>query len=391
MKYNEVAILDIGSKKVNIAIGERTAKGIFNIKGFGSCYYGGFAGGAWFNVDDLKVAVSKAVSMAEMEAGIKIKKLYIGVPSEFSAIVCKEVVLARARSSKINDADITALYEQGDTYVNHPKYTTINYSAIYYTIDDLTQRYIEPRGLNAYKLTGLLSYILCERTFTLLFENIARELGLKEVEYISAIWAETMSLFNDDARAKAVLLADVGYITSSVAVVRGDGLLHLSSFSLGGGHIESDIALMFEVPFKVAQEIKGKIDISLEYTAEDFYSAGEDGKYHLSATDINEVAKARLNTIVEFINEGINQSQFECPPYATVYLTGGGVTGIRGAREYIAAKLGKQVEIVCPQVPQYNKPEFSSSISLLDVAGRLNSNNKGAFASLFQKLVSKFS
>ncbi|MEG1791356.1 MAG: cell division FtsA domain-containing protein [Clostridia bacterium] len=388
-KANDVAILDIGSKKVIVLIGEKTAKGIFNIKGVGSCGYSGFVGGEWFNVSDLKTAVAKSVNMAEADAGTKIKKLYIGVPSEFSALVCKEVILSRARASRIGDDDISALYEQGDTYANHAKYSTINYSAIYYTLDDSTRRYVEPRGLSAYKLTGLLSYILCERSFTALFEEIAHELKFKEIEYISAIWAETMSLFDETTRNKPTLLADIGYITSSIAVVRGDGLLHLASFSLGGGHIESDIAMMFEVPFKIAQEVKSKIDISLNYAEDAFYEAGEGGKYHLCANDINEVTKARLDTIVGFIQEGILQSGVDCPPYTTVYLTGGGVTQVRGAKEYMAAKLGKQIEIVFPSVPMFNKPQFSSSIGLLDIASKLNANGQSAFTNILKKLISK--
>lgn len=115
-KLNDVAVLDIGSKKISVMIGNKTPKGVFNVKGFGSCYYSGFSGGKWFNVQDLKSAVGKALHVAEAESGVKAKKLYIGVPSEFIAIVVKEVVLARGRAQRITDADVTELFEQGDTY-----------------------------------------------------------------------------------------------------------------------------------------------------------------------------------------------------------------------------------------------------------------------------------
>jgi Actin-like ATPase involved in cell division len=388
-KAKDVAVLDIGSKKVSVLVGEKTNKGVFNIKGYGSCYYSGFVGGEWFNVSDLRSAVTKSLAAAEMESGLKIKKIYIGVPSEFTAIVCKEVILSHARASRISDADIAALFEQGDTYANHSKYTTVNCSAIYYTLDDMTRRYVEPRGMSAYKLTGLLSYILCERKFTALFEDIAHELKLKEVEYVSAIWAETMSLFDAATRNKPLVLADVGYISSSVAVVQGDGLLNLSSFSLGGGHIESDIAMMFEVPFKVAQEVKAKIDISLDYADDAYYEGGERGKYHLSANDINEIAKARLDTIVEFLKAGIAQSGIDTPPYCTVFLTGGGVTHVRGAKEYMSAKLGKTIEVVSPEVPKFNKPQYSSTVALLDIASGLNGSSQTAISNILKKLISK--
>ena len=141
-KLNDVAVLDIGSKKISVMIGNKTPKGVFNVKGFGSCYYSGFSGGKWFNVQDLKSAVGKALHVAEAESGVKAKKLYIGVPSEFIAIVVKEVVLARGRAQRITDADVTELFEQGDTYKNHSRYTTIGNFAIYYTLDDKTGKLI---------------------------------------------------------------------------------------------------------------------------------------------------------------------------------------------------------------------------------------------------------
>lgn len=388
-RSNDVAVLDVGSKKVCVLIGGKTTKGVFNIKGFGSCYYSGYSGGKWFNVSDLKEAVKKAVKIAEAESGIKIKKLYIGVPSEFIAVVVKEVVHARARATRVTDADVTALFEQGDTYANHSRYATINNSAVYYTLDDKTRRYLEPRGLEAYKLTGLVSYILCERGFLTLFEQIAHELRLKEIEYISEIWAEAVSLFSEEARLKRQLLVDVGYISSSVAAFQGDGLVQLTSFSLGGGHIASDLSMMFEVPFAVAEEIKDKIDLSLDYTEENFYEAGEKGKYHLSALDVNEVAKSRLDTIAEFINESIGQAGFERGAHSPIYLTGHGVTQLRGAKEYLSAALRNPIEIIFPSAPRFNKPKFSSTVSLLDVASDLHAQESSGFNKILQNLISK--
>lgn len=388
-KTNDIAVLDIGSKKISVAIGLKNTKGVFNIKGFGSCYYSGFSGGKWFSVPDLKAAVAKSLRTAEAESGVKVKKLYIGVPSEFIAIVVKEVVSAKARAQRVTDADLTHLFEQGDTYANHSRYTTIGNSAVYYTLDDKTRRYIEVRGLEAYKITALISYILCERGFTSLFEEIANENKLKEVEYISGIWAECMSLLSEEKRYRLQLIADIGYITSSVAVIQGDGLVHLSSFSLGGGHIASDISMMFEVPFSVAEEVKEKVDISLDYSEGSYYEAGENGKYHLSAKDVNEVVKARLNTIAEFINESIIGSHFEADSHCPLYLTGGGIVGVRGAKEYISAALKKQIEIIYPNVPRYNKPELSSAISLLDVASDLSMQDLRGINKILQNLFSK--
>lgn len=388
-KTNDIAVLDIGSKKITVLIGEKTNKDIYNIKGFGECNYSGFSGGQWFSQDDLRAAVAKAMNIAEVDAGVKIKKLYIGVPAEFCAVACKEVSLVKAKNGRVSDADINALYQKGDTFSANPQFITINYSSIYYTLDDAPRRYVEARGLIASKLTGFVSYILCEKSFCELFENIVADLRLKEIEYVCSSWAEAISLFTPEQRAKYLILADIGYITSSVAIVREDGLLNLASFSLGGGHIESDLTMLFEIPFDIAREVKSKVDISLEYSDDAFYEAGENGKYHLCANDVNEVVRARLDTFIEYINEGLNYSEYDCPKFATVYLTGGGVSAVRGAKEYIAAKLKKSVEIIAPSIPRFNKPHYSSAISTLDVASTLSGNKQGAVTAFFKNIFAK--
>ena len=54
--------------------------------------------------------------------------------------------------------------------------------------------------------------------------------------------------------------------------------------------------------------------------------------------------------------------------YRPIYLTGGGITEIRGVREYLSMRLGRTVEILAPQVPSFNKAAQSSVLSLLDMA-----------------------
>jgi cell division ATPase FtsA len=51
-----------------------------------------------------------------------------------------------------------------------------------------------------------------------------------------------------------------------------------------------------------------------------------------------------------------------------VYLTGGGLAHIRGAKEIISKKFGRPVEIVLPNNIVSPKPEQSSAFGLLELA-----------------------
>lgn len=105
-----------------------------------------------------------------------------------------------------------------------------------------------------------------------------------------------MSLLSEDKRYRRQLIADVGYITSSVAVVQGDGLVSLTSFSLGGGHVASDIAMMFEVPFPRRKKSRTKSIFPLLMTRRVITKPAKT-EISFSALDVNEIAKAGLTPL----------------------------------------------------------------------------------------------
>ena len=49
-------------------------------------------------------------------------------------------------------------------------------------------------------------------------------------------------------------------------------------------------------------------------------------------------------------------------------MTGGGIADIRGVREYLSQRLGRNVEIIAPALPYYNQAAQSSLFGLLDMA-----------------------
>lgn len=385
-RNSDIAVLDIGSRKVSVLIGDKNEKGIYNIKGIGQFDYAGYACGKWYDEDSLKKAVSGALKIAEVEAGVKVRKLYIGVPAEFLAVNVKEVTEVYPKTTRITDTETDRLFRQGGNFETDA-FTEINCSPVYYTLDGSSKRIIEPRGATVQKLSGLLSYILCENTFINLFDSIAEELKLKEVEYVATPWAEALGLISAEQRDKYAIIMDIGYISSSVAVIRGDGLLHLSSFSIGGGHIAGDIFQALDLPFQVCCEIQNKIDLNLVYSVEEYHEVNDNGTvYRAAAEDVNYVTRERLEEIAGYIRQALDICKFDCPVYAPVYLTGGGITFIRGAKEYISASINRKLEILAPSLPRYNTPAFASLMGLFEVAVLLNGKSGTNF---IKKLIAK--
>ena len=383
---HETAILDFGSSKITVLIGERGVNDTINVKGFGASKYAGFGNGEWVKPEELGEAINKAITAAESNSGIKITHLYVGVPGEFTAVDCREVNVALPKRRKINDNDVLALMDAGDDF-DQSVSEVINIQPIYYNLDN-DRRVLQPVGVISSKLGGVLSYITAEVRFSGFIRKILADMGIASVEYVSSVLAESLLLFDATERDNTSVLIDVGYFTTSVAVIRGDGILSLGSFSLGGAHITGDLAEALGISFTDAENLKRKVVLSINASDNDIYEIGGDnGVKTLSASLVNEIVIHRVFVIGKMVEKCLEMCKYETPDYIPYSLTGGGISYIRGAKDVFSQKLGRNVEVVTPRLPQVNKPDMSSSWGLLDMAIK---NDVPVKMSFFEKIAALF-
>lgn len=383
---HETAILDFGSSKITVLIGERGVNDTINVKGFGASKYAGFGNGEWVKPEELGEAINKAITAAESNSGIKITHLYVGVPGEFTAVDCREVNVALPKRRKINDNDVLALMDAGDDF-DQSVSEVINIQPIYYNLDN-DRRVLQPVGIISSKLGGVLSYITAEVRFTGFIRKLLADMGIASVEYVSSVLAESLLLFDETERDNTAVLIDVGYFTTNVAVIRGDGILSLGSFSLGGAHITGDLAEALGISFTDAENLKRKVVLSINASDNDIYEIGGDnGVKTLSASLVNEIVIHRVFVIGKMVEKCLEMCKYETPDYIPYSLTGGGISYIRGAKDVLSQKLGRNIEVVTPRLPQVNKPDMSSSWGLLDMAIK---NDVPVKMSFFEKIAALF-
>lgn len=383
---HETAILDFGSSKITVLIGERGVNDTINVKGFGASKYAGFGNGEWVKPEELGEAINKAITAAESNSGIKITHLYVGVPGEFTAVDCREVNVALPKRRKINDNDVLALMDAGDDF-DQSVSEVINIQPIYYNLDN-DRRVLQPVGVISSKLGGVLSYITAEVRFSGFIRKILADMGIASVEYVSSVLAESLLLFDETERDNTAVIIDVGYFTTSVAVIRGDGILSLGSFSLGGAHITGDLAEALGISFTDAENLKRKVVLSINASDNDIYEiSGDNGVKTLSASLVNEIVIHRVFVIGKMVEKCLEMCKYETPDYIPYSLTGGGISYIRGAKDVLSQKLGRNVEVVTPRLPQVNKPDMSSSWGLLDMAIK---NDVPVKMSFFEKIAALF-
>ena len=367
MLREETAVLDIGSSKITVMVGEKGINNTFNIKSSAEEDYDGFENGKFFSENSLKTAIINAVKKAGENLRYKIRKVYVGVPTEFSYCITKEINATFPKRKKIKDADVFEIFESSQNFNENS--VVINRSPIYFILDD-NRKVLNPVGEVSTKLNILLSFVLTDISFTNLIKETLLEASIYDVDFISTSLAEALYLTEPEMRDSGLILIDCGYITTSVSLVKGDGLLCMKAFSMGGGHITGDLSQVLNLSFSQAESLKRKVVLSLNATDNDFYEVNINGAMQpISAKFVNEIILARLEMFSNIFNKILNSSEFNLQnkPFIPILITGGGLNYLKGAKDFLSKQMGRNLEYVAPNALQLNKPHNSSVISLLDI------------------------
>lgn len=361
------AVIDIGSSTIVTLVGEIGVNNTFKILGKGEIAYAGFQNAEFLEPESLKYALAQSISNAEITSETKITNVYIGVPGEFSSCVTKSVNLSFPKVKKVTKFDIDNIFKTGNTFKDDPKYCLVNNSVVYYEIDGM-KRVIEPINMKVKSITGLISYILAEREFVMFIKRIFKELRINVLGFISAPLAECLYLFEPSVRDKYVLLVDVGYITTTVALSRGNALLFLNSFSLGGGYITSDLSQCLKISFNEAERLKRKIVLGWKPNASDTYEVeGDEIIQTYSAKATNEIVSDRVEMICDYILKCLDRCAYDLPDFLPIHFVGGGFNFIHGIKTIISKKLKRQVEIISSINMREIRPYDASEEGLLNM------------------------
>ena len=384
MARKNIAVLDFGSSHISVMMGSLSLNGALNLKGYGEVSYAGFMDGEFLEPESLKEDVASAVAMAENNAQARITHLYVGVPAEFSEVVVKNAEMNFYTPHKITDEDIVELYNTYSKFGNE-EFSVVSRSPIYFTLDD-GERIIKAKGKTTEKFSGLISYTLCDNRFLEAVQAALTPLSIEHTEYFSEQLSESLFLINPEDRDACAVLIDCGFLSTSVSTIMGDGLLDLRSFSLGSGHMVSDICEVFKVNAEQAEEIKRGVSLTEQAEDEVFEVTQEDGTVkEIEASEVCEIVKYRVKQIGRTILKCFDESDIELPEQAKIFITGGGIDYIDGAVKLLSETIGREVCGLVPPVNGLDKPHLSSTVSLLDMALKKNKQSIALFFIKFFK------
>ncbi len=333
-------ILDIGSSSLRLLTVTKFA-GKQRIVAEESILYDGYMDGEFLSVDNLENDLNTIVENTSRKMKKPITSIIVGVPSEFCVCVCKRISRKYVGIHKITDLDLISLYRDNATFGNSEEYSVISFSPMQCVLDD-NFKTLSPVGKKTTSLVLDASYILAKNSFISLLKEKFNKIGVKNVEFVSSTLGQAMACEPVKNDKNPIAIVDVGHISTSVCVYKGEGLALLTSFAMGGGHISSDLMQVLGLNFKSAELIKRKVILTVESKKNESYEVCYKGNLIKAPINMtNQVVKSRIEMIAKVIKDILTID--DVFKGIDIYLTGDGISNFKGVKNIIKDETGLNV------------------------------------------------
>jgi cell division protein FtsA len=322
--------LDIGMTKISAIVAEiEEGETIPRLVGLGMVPSEGMRRGVVVDLEKTIRAVSKAVSDAELMAGVKVESVIAGLSGEHIRSINSHGVIAVSRSdNEITDADVERVIDAARAVAIPADREIIHVLPQEFIIDEQSGIKV-PVGMSGVRLEAEVHIVTAAATAV---RNIYRAINRCDLE-VEALVLESLAsgyaLLNDDEQELGVALIDLGGGTTDIAVYFDNSIRHTSTVPLGGKNVTNDIAIGLRTPIEQAEEIKLKYGAAIPsmVDADEMISVpgvGNRASREISRHVLASVIGPRMEEILTLAHREIKRANFPDTLAAGIVLTGGG-------------------------------------------------------------------
>lgn len=244
------------------------------------------------------------------------------------------------------------------------------------------QTQLDPVGIQAEGIEGHFLNIVTNRRVREDIYTCFREAGLQVIDLPITFLALADQMLTGPEKRSGCVFVDMGAETTSVAVFKNNLLRHLAVIPLGGDNITRDIASL-QIEHREAEQLKREYGKAY-YEADDENHAPislEDGR-SVKYDDFSGLVQARLEEIIENVNEQIKCSKLDKSQLIGGLIITGGASRLKGMEEAFRKvtniekisfikRVSTQLRLA-QQLQNFNKEgDYNATIALID-KGEIN-------------------
>jgi len=380
-KEKLVVGIDIGTTKIACVVGKIDSLGKVTILGIGRSKSDGVKRGIVLNIDQTVASIKEAVNKAEIECGIKVHRVNVGIAGQHIKSIQQPGIYTRKDlETEISLADLQALKE--DMFKIHVPAgeSIIHVIPQEYTVD--TEGGIkDPVGMAGVRLQANFHIITGSLPAIKNIYRCVKLSGLEVGELTLEPIASSAAVLSDEEKEAGVALVDIGGGTTDIAIFH-DGLIrHTAVIPFGGNILTEDIKTGCSILSRHAEQLKVQYGSALAAETQNakVVVPGLNGRTPKEITlgALSGIIEARMKEILELVHFEIMRSGYERKLIGGIVLTGGGaqLKHIKQLVEYITGldcRIGKPIEHVINYTDESQLPPALSTGVGLVITGEEN-------------------
>ncbi|HLD27725.1 MAG TPA: cell division protein FtsA [Patescibacteria group bacterium] len=380
--------LDIGSSNIRIVVLQQQDAGNWQIIGATERASEGMAKGMVTNIEDLVSAISEALEQAERMTGLPVESAVIGISgTHIKTLESKGVVAVAKADKEITAEDVARAIEAAQAVATPANYEILHVIPKDFTVDNQSG-IKDPVGMTGVRLEVSTQIIMGLSSQIKNLTKCIYRAGIDIDDLVFNVLACTESVLTKQQKELGVALVNIGSQTTNLIVYEEGEVLQTAVLPVGSNHITADITIGLRTAIETAETIKLEVvnlDAKKISRRDEIdlakYSADEKERTMISLKHICDIARARVEEILELVNKELKKINREGLLPSGVILTGGG-SKLAGLVELAKEKFklpafeGRPLGVEESPVDKVNDPAYTTALGLA-IWGTQNGAQKG--------------
>jgi cell division protein FtsA len=325
-----VVAIDLGTTKISALAGRFDHLNKLQIIAFASVASdGGIARGAVNNIEKTVESVNKVVAQLQRKLQTKVSKVYVGIAGmQIKSTLHRGMYVRENPDMEIQQSDLDKLMSDMYKLVLPPGQKILHIIPQEYRVD-FESGIINPKGMLGSRLEADFQVISVPLMTLNNTTRCINKCGMEVAGFVLEPLASGAAVLSREEKEAGVALVDIGGGTTDLSIYSEGILRHSAIIPLGGKIITKDIKEGCNVLFEQAEDLKLKYGCAVAELIEDntiITIAGHKGRdaKEISQRNLSRIIQARMEEILEYVDEEILQSGYNDKLTCGIVLTGGG-------------------------------------------------------------------
>ena len=349
------------------------------------------------HIEDATESVKAAMKEAELMAGARVDRVYVGISGEHVRAATSPGVVA-VMDDDISAFDLRRVHEVARA-VAHPPDRELLHAIPQDYIVDHHAGIKDPLGMVGTRLEAEVYLVTCSSSAAENIRKAVQRAGYRVQELVLESLAAARSVLTEDEKEVGVAMVELGACTTNVAAYCDGELRHVAVLPFGGATVTNDLVRGLSIPFAEAKRAKEHFGVAFTQLVDPQEAVEMPGPSpgqtrHVARELIAHVVEQRLDEMFGLVQAELEREGLLNKLGAGIVITGGASTlfgTVELAQQVFAAPVrsGFPGEGLSGLSDSVGRPKFATVAGLaLYGADRYEETGDGA-STLTSGLVSK--